>query len=292
MGKSALAMHLARAFDSDIVNADSRQVYRFMDIGTAKPSPEDQAQVHHHLVGILDPDQDFSLALFLELAHQAIQDIESGGRLPIVAGGTGQYIWALLEGWQVPQVAPNAELRQELQEKVQRDGAQALHKRLTEIDPEAASRIDPRNVRRVIRALEIHHATAMTSSTVRRKRSPPYRPLIIGLTMSREALYHGIDRRVEEMLKSGLVEEVRDLLRMGYSPSSPCMSSMGYKEIVLYLRGDLTLGEACQRIKTETHRFARHQYAWFRLGDPRIQWLEAGAEVNLQAESLVEEFLR
>ena len=290
MGKSALALLLARTFDGEIVNADSRQAYRFMDIGTAKPSTEDRAQVRHHLLDVLDPDQEFSLATFLQLAHQAIGNIQKSGKLPIVTGGAGQYVWALVEGWQVPHVPPNSQLRQELEEEAGRDGAEVLHRRLGEVDPGSASSIDPRNLRRVIRALEIYHATGAAPSTLRRQRLPPYHPLIIGLAMGREALYQRIDRRVHDMLEKGLVREVRDLLGKGYSSDLPCMSGMGYKEIALHLRGELTLEEASQRIKYQTHRFARRQHTWFRRDDPRIHWLEAGPSVDLQAKALVEGF--
>ena len=292
VGKSSLAMHLARAFKGEIINADSRQVYRRMDIGTAKPSAEDRSHVRHHLIDILDPDQDFSLAIFLELAHRAIQDIHARGVLPIVVGGTGQYLWALLEGWQVPHVPPNAELRQQLEEKAGREGTEALHRELAKVDPEAASRIDPHNVRRVIRALEVYGSTGMPPSTFRHKEPPPYRALIIGLTMSREALYCMIDQRVEEMLEHGLLAEVQGLLRTGYSLMPPWMSSMGYKELGLYLNGELTLEEASERIKMETHRFARKQYAWFHLADDRIHWLDAGPDANPRAKEVVGRFLR
>ena len=292
MGKSAQALYLAQGFDGEIINADSRQVYRYMDIGTAKPSLEAQAQVPHHLVDILDPDQEFSLAMYLQLAGQAIWDIQSTGRLPIVTGGTGQYIWALLEGWQVPPVPPDAQLRHELEEKAKQEGVEALHKRLLEVDADSASRIGPHNLRRLIRALEIYHATGIAPSTMRRKGSPPYRSLVIGLHMQREELYRRIDRRIEGMIDNGLLGEVGKLLRMGYSPDLPCMSSMGYKEIALHLNGELTLEEASHRIKYETHRFARRQYAWFRLNDPRIHWLRAGAGVNDEAVALVEGWFR
>ena len=292
VGKSALALHLAHAFDGEIVNADSRQVYRFMDIGTAKPSLEDRARVPHHLIDFLDPDQGFSLALFLGLARQAIHDIQARGKLPIVTGGTGQYVRALLEGWQVPPVPPDLQLRRKLEDQARLEGTDTLYRTLQEIDPEAASRIDKRNLRRVIRALEIHHTMATPPSTLRATHPPHYDALLIGLTTTREALYRKIDCRVEGMLEQGLVAEVQGLLRMGYSPELPCMSSMGYREIALYLNGELNLDEATRRIKYATHRFARRQYSWFRLSDARIHWLEAGDDVTLKAESLVEGFLR
>ena len=292
VGKSALAMHLAFAFDGEIVNADSRQVYRFMDIGTAKPSTNDRTNVPHHLIDILNPDQEFSLAKYLDLAHEAVQDIQRRSMLPSVAGGTGQYIWALLEGWQVPHVPPNLQLRRQLEDLVQREGAATLHKQLVNLDPESAARIDPRNVRRIIRALEIYQATGSPPSALRSKTPPHQRPLIIGLTMARDALYRRIDRRVDEMLEMGLLDEVDGLLSSGYESDLPSMSGMGYKELALHLRGEITLEEATQRIKYETHRFARRQYPWFRLSDERIHWLEAGAEVNILAEALVKEFIR
>ena len=291
MGKSALALHLARTFEGEIVNADSRLVYRFMDVGTAKPSSEDRALLPHHLVDIIDPDEEFNLALFLDLAHRAIEDICSRAKLPIIVGGTGQYLWALLEGWQVPHVPPNPELRADMEAVARRDGPQALHEALRKLDPEAAYRIDHRNVRRVIRALEVYDATGAAPTDPRRR--PPVGPfLIIGLTAGREMLYQRIDQRVDWMLESGLVEEVRQLLRLGYSANLPCMSSMGYKEISLHLNGELTLEEASQRIKYATHRLARRQYSWFRPSDPRIHWLELGGDVNRRAEALVRETLR
>ena len=292
VGKSALALHLALAFNGEIVNADSRQVYRSMDIGTAKPSPGNRERVRHHLIDILDPDQDFSLAVFLHMAREAVQDIQNRGKLPIVAGGTGQYIWALLEGWQVPHVPPHARIRRELEDEARRDGADALYQRLREVDPQTASMMDPRNLRRVIRALEIYLTTGAAPSSLRRKHAPSHRSFVIGLTLDRKALYGKIDRRVDDMLRRGLVEEVQDLLRAGYSPGLPCMASMGYREAALYLNGELTLEEASQRIKYETHRFARRQYAWFRPADPRIHWVEAGLDVDRRAEDLAEKFLR
>ena len=291
MGKSALALRLAQRFGGEIVNADSRQIFRHMDIGTSKPSPEDRAKVPHHLVDILDPDQESSLALFLGMARKAIGDVRVRGRLPIVVGGSGQYIWAVLEGWRVPRIPPDPRLRRELEARAEGDGVEALHRELRDVDPEAASRIHPRNLRRVIRALEIYQETGVPPSEVRRKDPPTDRHLIIGLTVSRQELYLRIDRRVDNMLKTGLVEEVQGLLRMGYSPKLPSMSSMGYKEIALYLNGELTLAEASERIKYETHRLARRQYAWFRLKDPRIHWLEAGPNAKHEAEGIVAEFL-
>ena len=287
VGKSSLALKLANAFDGEIVSADSRQVYRFMDIGTAKPSADDRAEVRHHLIDILDPDQPYSLALFLDLAHQAIQDIHSRKVLPIVVGGTGQYIWALLEGWQVPHVPTDPGLREKLEREAEQAGTATVYQRLREVDPQAADRIDPRNLRRVIRALEIYHFAGTSSSDLRRRETPPYRSLVIGLTIVRKTLYQSIDHRVDAMVESGLVEEMRGLIEKGYRPDLPAMSSMGYKQVGMYLGGNLTLEQAVQQTKYETHRFARQQYTWFRQDDPRIEWLEPAPEMEAMAESLV-----
>ncbi len=275
VGKSTLALRLAGVLGGEIVNADSRQVYRFMDIGTAKPSPQERAVVPHHLVDIITPDQEFSLALFLRLAGEAIQDIASRGKLPVLVGGTGQYVWGLLEGWQVPEVPPDPELRRALEARARAGGAAALYEELARLDPQAASRIDPRNVRRVVRALEVLHASPDRLPSPPRKAAPPYRAVVLGLTLERGELYRRIDQRVDDMVARGWVAEVERLLAMGYSPALPAMSGIGYKELVQHLRGELSLEEAVRRTKHRTHRFVRHQYAWFRLDDPRVRWHQA-----------------
>jgi len=290
-GKTELSLHLARAFGGEIVNADSRQVYRHMDIGTAKPTPEEQAQAPHHLIDIVDPDQDFSLALYQELARRAIKDIQGRGKLPFLVGGTGQYIWAVLEGWQAPRVPPNPALRAQLEERARLQGAESLHRELSILDPEAARRIDPRNLRRVIRALEVCYETGRRFSEQRLKEPPPYNVLIIGLTGDRKELYWRIDDRVERMVAEGFVEEVRRLLEMGYSLDLPSMSSHGYREMGRYILGQLSLDEAVQRVKFITHRYVRQQYAWFRLDDLRISWLDIKEDVRTQAEAMVREWL-
>lgn len=289
VGKSRLALRLARRLDGEILSADSRQVYRYMDIGTAKPSPEERKLVPHHLIDLVDPDEEFNLALFLELANRKLEEVRSRGKLPLLVGGTGLYIWAFLEGWRLPHAPPNPQLRKELEERARIEGIDSLYQELWEVDPEAARRIDPRNLRRVIRALEVYRSCGRRFSELGRKSSLKAGVLIIGLHLPRPELYRRIDLRVEEMIQKGLVEEVRRLLEQGYSPSLPSMSGVGYREICQYLRGDLSLPEAVQRIKYGTHRFARHQYAWFRLEDERIHWLEAGKEVEEQALRLIQD---
>ncbi len=291
-GKSGLALQMAQRFDGEVVNGDSRLVYRHMDIGTAKPSQQELGLVPHHLVNIADPDDNYSLALYLDQASQAIRDIHGRSRLPFLVGGTGQYVRALLEGFSAPQVPPNPSLRAELQRHAVEEGSKALWRRLQEVDTDSAARIDHRNVRRLVRALEVYQETGVPFSEARRREMPPYSSLIIGLTLERKALYERIDRRVEAMVEAGWPQEVARLLEMGYSPSLPSMSSLGYREMAAYLSGDLSLEEAVERIKTTTHRYARSQYAWFKLNDPRIQWLEANDEGLVDKASLmIEGFL-
>lgn len=286
VGKSDLAMRLARQTGGEIVSADSRQVYRHMDLGTAKPSRADRDEVSHHLVDFVDPDEDYSLALFLKQARAAIDDVVERQRLPIVVGGTGQYVWGLLEGWQVPEVPPNEELRRDLEHRAEADGVQSLYDELVRLDPEAAARVDGRNPRRVIRALEVYHS-AGESPTSATKRPPPFDALIVGLTLERRELYKRIDERVGAMVEAGWLDEVRGLLDRGYALDLPSMSSVGYQELSLHLAGETTLEEAVERIKGRTHRFARQQYNWFQLDDERIHWFRSTPEGTAESVELV-----
>ena len=287
LAKSKLALNLAQGFDGEIVSADSRQVYRYMDIGTAKPSLEERSLVRHHVIDVVDPDDDFSLALFHQLANQALKAISRGGKIPFLVGGSGLYIWSLLEGWSLPQVPPHPEFRRNLQARAQAEGSDVLYEELQGLDPVAAERIDPKNMRRVIRALEVYQATGKPFSQLHQKQPPPFQILIIGLTAERDELYRRIDSRVDDMIRRGLVDEVQGLLQRGYSLSLPSMSGLGYKQIGMFLQGELDLRSAIQNIKYETHRFARHQYAWFRLSDQRIHWFD----IKQKYEELVEELI-
>jgi tRNA dimethylallyltransferase len=285
VGKSALAMRLAPLLDSEIVSADSRQVYRYMDIGTAKPSAEERARVVHHMLDLVDPDEEYSLALFLRRARAAIQDIRSRGRLPVVVGGTGQYVRALLEGWDVPEVPPDATLRAELEARVEREGAEALHKELAALDPEAAARLDPRNPRRVIRALEVHRRSPEASGHGPSRKRRPLDAVVVGLTLERAELYRRVDERVEGMLRAGWVGEVQELMRRGYGVDLSSMSSLGYREIARHLSEGVPLEDTAEEIKRRTRRFARQQYAWFRLDDERIRWFDATPQGVDEAEA-------
>ena len=273
--------------DGEIVGADSRQTYRGMDIGTAKPTPQERALVPHHLIDIVEPDGDFNLALFQQLAYRSLAEIGRRHKIPLLVGGTGLYVWAVVEGWDIPEIAPDTGLRRELEKRAALGEADALFEELAKVDPESAQRIDPRNIRRVIRALEVSTTAPVPFSKLQRKTSPPFETRIIGLTAARASLYHRIDARVDRMMTEGLVEEVRNLVSRGYNFDLPAMSGIGYRQIGEYLAGRATLESAVQQIKYETHRFVRRQYNWFRLSDKRISWFDiedAGVEERIQAE--------
>ena len=275
IGKSALALRLAERFGGEIVNADSRQVYRGMDIGTGKPTAAERGLVPHHLLDLVDPDEDFNVALYLQQAVQTINGTHERGKLSILVGGTGHYVWALLEGLRIPQVPPDAELRATLNQVADSEGGQEkLMAELTELDPVGASRIDARNTRRVVRAIEVSRAAGRPFSEVGTREPPPYRTLILGLTAPRELLYGRIDARVDAMVQAGWADEVEGLLARGYSPDLSSFLSLGYRDMAQYVRGELDLPGAVQRIKTQTHAFARRQYAWFKPTDSRIVWFD------------------
>ena len=292
VGKTALAVALARRFGGEVISADSRQVYCGMTIGTAKPIGAERAAAPHHLVDILNPSESFGLGLFLEYAADSLRDIRGRRRLPIVCGGTGQYVWALAEGQHVPAVPPAPEFRAELEAEAERLEPDALHRRLAVIDPARAAALDARNVRRVIRALEIHHVTGRLPSELQPVATQTTAPLILGLTMPRDALYLRIDQRVDRMMAEGLLGEVQALAAAGFPMGQGPLDSPGYRELGQYLDGSLSLEEAVQRTKTQTHRLARRQYAWFKLSDPRIHWLDAAdPAMSERAAQAVSEFL-
>ena len=287
-GKSRLAFHLAQIFNGEIVGADSRQVYRHMDIGTAKPVPEELSLVPHHLIDIVNPDEIFSLAQYQALAYEAIEDIQRRHKLPLLVGGSGLYIWSVLEGWKVPEVPPDPEFRRRLEEAAASTGIGELYQELIRLDPEAARKIDPRNVRRVIRALEVCGRARTSFSRLGKKKAPPYNTIVVGLTADRSELYRRIDQRVDGMVERGLVAEVEKLVNMGYDFNLPAMSGIGYRQIGLFLRGELPLEAAIQQIKFETHRLVRHQYSWFRLKDERIHWFDmASDQLDLEIEAIL-----
>jgi tRNA dimethylallyltransferase len=292
VGKSRLAIHLAGIYNGEIVSADSRQIYRHLDIGTDKSPPELLARVPHHLIDIADPDEDFSLAQYQSQAYHAIEDIQKRGRLPFLVGGSGLYVRAVIEGWEIPGVPPDADFRYNLERRAGDEGSEDLYQELVRIDPAAARKIDPGNVRRVIRALEVHGKSGTPFSQLGRKQAPAFAAFITGLTADRQELYRRIDARVDEMLSRGFVAEVENLLKMGYDLDLPAMSGIGYRQIGSFLQGEMTLDAARQKIKTETHRLARHQYAWFRLNDERIHWFDVMRQDYSAIEMALNEFIK
>jgi len=292
VGKTALSLELAERIGGEIVSADSRLLYRGMDIGTAKPTPEERQRVPHHLIDVANPDEVWTVARFQDAAYAAIAAIHKRGRVPLLVGGTGQYIWAVVEGWQVPRVPPRPELRAALEKWGAAIGAEALHARLRSLDPQAAERILPSNMRRTVRALEVIFSTGRRFSEQQTKNPPPYRILILGLSRPRAELHQRIDARIDAMLAAGWIDEVRRLLAAGYSPHLPSMTSIGYAELAAYLRGGMTLEEAVAQIRKRTRRFVRRQANWFKETDPRIHWFRADKHALQNMMPLVTNFLQ
>lgn len=272
IGKTDLAIQLARHFDGEIVGADSRQIYHHMDVGTAKPTKQQQSIVPHHLIDFTPPDQTPTLAQIQRMAYNAMAAIHARGKVPMLVGGTGQYITAIEEGWSIPEVPPDEALREELEAEAEVIGYAAFHRKLSTIDPEAANKIHPNNVRRVVRALEVYHHTGTPISDLQRKQPPPYRIRSLGLYMEREALHRRAEQRVDSMIEAGFLEEVQNLLEMGYSPDLKSMSALGYRELAAHLQGETTLAEAVEQTKISTRQFIRKQETWFRGHDNGILW--------------------
>lgn len=284
-GKTAAAVALAAQFDGDIVNADSRYLYRGFDIGVAKPSRAERGGIPHHLIDILDPTDPMSLATYQDLAFATIDDIHRRGRLPFLVGGTPLYVNAVVEGWHIPRVPPNPEFRAKLAEKAATLGIEPLAGRLAVVDPITAERSGT-NLRRIIRGLEVWEATGTPLSTLEGKGPPPYHALELGLTMPREALHARVDARVDALIERGLVDEVRVLLAAGVPPTAPAMSSIGYRQLLPFLNGESALETAIDRIKIDTHRYIRHQETWLRKNQRLRQidvtgegWLEKAMEM-------------
>jgi tRNA dimethylallyltransferase len=291
IGKSRLALHLAGLYHGEIVSADSRQVYRYMDIGTAKPTPQEMLQIPHHLINVVNPDEEFSLAQYQQMAYSAIENIFQRSGLPFLVGGSGLYVKAILEGWVIPRVSPDRDFRYNTEEKAN-ENIDKLYQELIRVDPHAAAKIDRRNVRRVIRALEVHAKARKPFSELGRKQPPPFDSLVIGLTADRQFLYRIVDRRVDEMMENGFVQEVDKLIKMGYDLDLPAMSGIGYRQVGQIIKGEVTKEDAVQKIKTETHRFIRHQYAWFRLDDEKIHWFDIKRQGDEEIEKTLAEYLK
>jgi tRNA dimethylallyltransferase len=283
-GKTAASIKAARWLDAEIVAADSRQVRREMRIGTAAPTDEELAAAPHHLVGIVDPCDDWALPDFLEAARAALEDVWRRGKTPLLVGGTGQYIWALLEGWRVPAVAPNPALREELERLAEDQGSHALHRRLAWSDPKSADRSDPRNVRRLVRAVEIVETTGQPVPPLE-KQPPDFTWSVVGLEWPRDELHERVDRRAEEMYATGLVEETGNLIKR-YGRDTRALHTIGYAQAAHVVEGEWPLDKAIARTKIETHRLIRMQGNWFSREDPRIKWVD-GRDQHLVAKKVV-----
>lgn len=291
VGKTEISLALARRFDGEIVSADSRLVYRGMDIGTAKPTSEEREEIPHHLIDFLPPAETYSLAAYRHDALEAIDGIHARGKLPFLVGGTGQYVTAVLEGWVPPPRPDDPSLRRRLEEFAEEHGPGALHARLLAVDPERAQAIDPRNVRRVVRALEIYETTGIPPSDARVRVPPPYDVLRVGLMRPRDELYARIDERIERMLEAGWIEEVRELREGGVPPESPSLSAIGYRQLVAYLQGELAMEEAKAEMSRLSRQFVRRQANWFKEDDPDIRWFRVEDDTVERIAQLVEGWL-
>lgn len=277
-GKTDTAIEVAKAIDGEIITADSMQVYRGMNIGTAKPTPAEQQGLPHHLIDVADPDEDFSVTRYVALADAVIADLQRRGKAAIVAGGTGFYINALVDRWAFPPQPADTSFRKEMAAVAEREGVELLHTRLAAVDPVSAERLHPNDVKRVIRALEVFHLTGRPVSSFDYKpgeTSPnsPYRPLFFGLTLPREILHDRLAQRVQTQLDAGLLEEVRGLYDGGYGPELSAMKGITYRQLVGYLRGEYDFATAMSLMVRDNRRYARRQYTWFN-ADPRISWID------------------
>lgn len=291
IGKTSTTIRLARTFGGEIVSADSMQIYRRMNIGTAKPTPEEQAAAAHHLIDVADPDEPFDAARYARMARESVRALHSRGVVPFVAGGTGLYIKALVQGI-VPAPPPDPELRRRLKGEAAAFGTPYLHKRLRQRDPAAAERIHPNDGFRIIRALAVLQTTGKSLTDYHaghRFEDAPFSVCKIGLTMDRTALYDRINRRVDLMIAEGLADEVRQLLAVGYSPGLKSMQSLGYRHMVAFFQGKQTWEEALRTLKRDTRRYAKRQMTWFG-ADPQINWFTP--EQTAEMAALVKNFLQ
>lgn len=287
VGKTEISVRLAQRFGGEIVSADSRLFYRGMDIGTAKPGRAQLTSVPHHLIDVSTPDKPWSLAVYKRAAEQVIAEIHGRGNLPFLVGGTGQYIHAVLEDWAIPEQAPNIYLRQALERWAASIGPDALHRKLSILDPAAAQAIQASNLRRTIRALEVIFGTGRRFSEQRRRRGSSYSLLKIGLRRPRSELYQRIDERIQQMIRDGFIEEVKGLLVQGYDRNLSTLSAIGYREMAAYLCGELTLDEAIARIRRLTRVFVRRQANWFKENDPSIHWFTFSQETEDEIARLI-----
>lgn len=293
-GKTGLAIDIAKKYDGEIVNADSMQIYKYMDIGTAKPTMTERSEIVHHLVDFVDPKEEFSVADYTHLAHKKIDDIIKRGKMAVVCGGTGLYISSLIDDVTFGEVKTDYALRDELEKTAKEQGVEVLMQMLKEFDEESAKTIHPNNLRRVIRAIEFYKLTGMPISQhkeMTKRCESRYTPLIMIIDHDREKLYERINLRVDMMIEEGLIDEVENLLDMGYTKDMNSMKGIGYKEIIEYLEGECTLSEAIEAVKQGSRRYAKRQLTWFRR-DERVNYIDAQSDVKESAYKLIEEWMK
>ena len=275
VGKSGVSLELAREFSGEIVNGDATSMYRYLDIGSAKPTLPERRRIPHHLIDIVSPDEIITVAQYQQLTYKSIDDIFSRNKQPFLVGGSGLYVRSIIEGYRIPPAPPDHHMRKSLEGEAEKRGYVWLHELLCSLDPLAAANIAPTNIRRVIRAIEVCKTTGQPISLFWKQRKARYKSVIIGLTQPIEELFERINLRVDHMLQEGLVDEVKSILDMGYNPDSPALLSIGYKEIIQYLQGYVTLDSAIHKIKQATRRLARRQMSgWFRQDDTNINWFD------------------
>ncbi len=292
VGKTEVSIYLAETLNGEIISADSRTFYRGMDIGTAKPTKAELDRVQHHLINVTNPDDTWNLAIFQKNAQAAIEDIHKRNHIPFLVGGTGQYIRSVAYNWSPPSTPPNPILRNTLEKIAEINGKEFLHDALHKLDPEAASMIDSRNVRRTIRALEVIFSSGERFSSQRKKNISPYRLITIGLDRPRVELYERIDLRIEKMFADGLIYEVKTLLELGYSPELPSLSAIGYRECVKVIFGDVSVEQAIKDIKKKTRIFVRRQANWFKTTDTNIHWFNISEQKISDIKDLLMFFLK
>ena len=274
VGKTDLSLAIAEKISVEIVSADSRQVYRYMDIGTSKPSRRQRRRVVHHLIDVVDPDQKYNAGMYGRQAREAVRGILERNRIPLIVGGSGLYIGALLDGFFEEQIGGD-EVRQVLKERIAKEGSPSLFEELKQVDPAAAERLHPNDAQRIVRALEVFLVTGRCLSEWQRALSQPceFEPLMLGLSLPRAQLYQRIENRVERMIEAGLIREVQELIARGYTSDLNALQTVGYQEAFSFLEGKQTLAETIEMIKRNTRRYAKRQMTWFRR-DSRIRWLK------------------
>ena len=288
-GKTPVGVEIALARGGEVVNCDSRLFYRGMDIATAKPSESEMRGVPHHLIDILEPDEHFSLGEYLKLARATIADVVGRGKLPVLVGGSGQYVWALIEGWEVPEIEPDPTLRADLEQRLETDGVEVLARELIAIAPEIASDTELLNPRRVVRAIERVQSNSSTSHGSGRKKAddPPLEAIMIGLTVERSVLHQRVLDRLDSMLEDGWQGEAETLLATGYSARDRAMSGIGYRQMISHIADEADLAETIRLTAVATNRLIRHQNNWFKQDDPRIQWFDMTENPGDQVKSIL-----